>query len=71
MQILPSTSSVSSDNIPAVNKRHQEIEELDAAIGQMSHTINAANYKLMVLIREFDERGGWLKGVRCAQSLLL
>jgi len=64
MQILPSSSSASSEyseSIPAFSKRHQEIEELDAAIGQMSHTINAANYKLMVLIREFDERGGWLK----------
>ena len=67
MQILPTTSSEYSENIPAFSKhkhkrkRHQEIEELDAAIGQMSHTINAANYELMVLIREFDERGGWLK----------
>ena len=61
MQILSSTSSECSENIPAFSKRHQEIEELDAAIGQMSHTINAANYELMVLIREFDERGGWLK----------
>ena len=48
-------------SFPTVQKRRQEIEELDAAIGKMNHTINAANYELMVLIREFDERAGWLK----------
>ena len=73
MQIPTSTSSQSPDttietkptnchdSYPATQNRRQEIEELDAAIGKMSHTINAANYELMVLIREFDERAGWLK----------
>ncbi len=47
--------------IDGSSKRHREIEELDAAIGKMSHAINAANYELMILIREFDERAGWAK----------
>ena len=73
MQNPSDTPSQSPDNTtkekPANNKRsivaaqmrHQEIEELDAAIGKMSRAINSANYDLMLLIREFDERAGWLK----------
>lgn len=45
----------------AAHTRNREIKELDAAIGKMNHVINAANYKPMILIREFDERAGWLK----------
>ena len=41
--------------------RDNEIEELDEAIGQLNRTINASSYQLLVLIREFDERAGWLK----------
>ena len=51
-------SHSTKDSVISVEKRKQEIEELDDAIGKMSHTINAANYELMVLIREFDERAG-------------
>jgi len=50
-----------SSQLIAIADRHQEIEELDAAIGKLSRTINTANYELMKLIREFDERAGWLK----------
>jgi len=53
---LPKKSNSTTDPNISVYKRRQEIEELDDAIGKMSHTINAANYELMVLIREFDER---------------
>lgn len=53
--------SSSTGNASASEKRHTEIEEIDAAIGKMSRTINAASYELMLLIREFDERAGWLK----------
>ncbi len=47
--------------ILANDKQCAEIEELDAAIGRLSRQINASSYQLMTLIREFDERGGWLK----------
>ncbi len=45
---------------PAFNSG-KEIEALDAEIGKLGRTINSANYQLMVLIREFDERAGWAK----------
>jgi hypothetical protein len=37
------------------------IDALDKAIVDLSVRINAATYELLVLIREFDERAGWLK----------
>ena len=37
------------------------IDDLDQAIVNLSARINAETYELLVLIREFDERAGWLK----------
>ncbi len=37
------------------------IDDLDRAIVNLSARINAETYELLVLIREFDERAGWLK----------
>ena len=37
------------------------IDDLDQAIVTLSARINAETYELLVLIREFDERAGWLK----------
>ena len=37
------------------------IEDLDRNILTLCTHINAATYELLVLIREFDERAGWLK----------
>jgi hypothetical protein len=37
------------------------IDQLDAAIVNLSARINASTYELLVLIREFDERRGYLK----------
>ncbi|MDX1508377.1 MAG: DUF222 domain-containing protein, partial [Woeseiaceae bacterium] len=37
------------------------IEDLEQGILRLSARINAANYELLVLVREFDERVGWLK----------
>lgn len=47
------------------------IEELDRNILTLCSRINAATYDLLVLIREFDERAGWLKwGLQnCAEWL--
>jgi len=57
-----SSSTVApGNNILAVSRRNFEIEELDAAIGKLSRQMNACNYQLMVMLREFDERAGWLK----------
>jgi len=47
------------------------IDDLDQAIVNLSAHINAETYELLVLIRQFDERAGWLKwGLgNCAQWL--
>ena len=37
------------------------IDELDRAIVDLSARINAATYELLVLIREFEDRAGYLK----------
>ena len=42
-------------------ERHPSIDELDRAIVNLSARINAASYELLVLIRRFDERAGWLQ----------
>jgi len=40
---------------------HPAIDELDRAIVKLATHINAASYELLVLVRRFDERAGWLK----------
>jgi Domain of unknown function (DUF222) len=51
--------------------RHPAIDELDRAIVSLSARINAATYELLVLIRRFDERGGWLAwGFECCADWL-
>ena len=37
------------------------IDELDAAICHLASRINAVNYQLLVLVRDFDDRMGWAK----------
>jgi hypothetical protein len=37
------------------------IDDLDAEISLLCSTINAANYRLMLLIRQFDDRFGWAR----------
>ena len=43
-----------------VSRRHS-IDALDAAIGRLASRMEAACYEQLVLIREFDERAGWLQ----------
>jgi hypothetical protein len=47
------------------------IDDLDQAIVNLSSRINAETYELLVLVRQFDERAGWLKwGLgNCAERL--
>ncbi len=55
----------------ANHTRHLAIDELDRKIVGLAAYINAATYDLLVLIREFDERAGWLKWglASCAEWL--
>src|SRR5690606_30397140 len=44
----------------AASDRRASIDELDRAIVNLAGRINAATFDLLVLIRRFDERAGWL-----------
>ena len=48
---------------PAISPQDRllSIDELDRDIVNLSYRINAATYELLVLVREFDERAGWLQ----------
>jgi hypothetical protein len=37
------------------------IDDLDAAICRLARNLNAESYRMLVLVREFDERFGWHK----------
>ena len=45
----------------SVSARLLSIDALDRAIVDLSTRINAATYELVMLVRQFDERGGFLK----------
>jgi hypothetical protein len=48
-------------------RRTAELQRLGEEIAELSLQIDAATYQLLVMIREFDERGGWDGGFRsCA-----
>ena len=55
----------------SVSERRVAIDELDRAIVNLAAKINAATYEWLVLIRQFDERAGWLKWsfTNCTQWL--
>jgi len=48
---------------PVIRSRPEliSIDELDRAIVNLAARINAETFELLVLIRQFDERAGWLK----------
>jgi hypothetical protein len=47
-----------------------EVEALGERIAELAAQITAATYELLVMLREFDERGGWGEGFRsCAHWL--
>jgi len=41
--------------------RNRSIDDLDRAIVKLAARINTASYDLLILIRRFDERAGWLR----------
>jgi Domain of unknown function (DUF222) len=48
-----------------------EVEELGERIAELAAQISAATYELLVMLRDFDERGGWNCGFRsCAHWLI-
>ena len=39
----------------------RSVDELDTAIGRLVRQMNADSYRMLVLVREFDDRFGWKK----------
>jgi hypothetical protein len=50
-----------ADAHPSIDDLDRAIDDLDRAIVNLAARINASSYDLLVLIRRFDERGGWLR----------
>jgi hypothetical protein len=48
-----------ADDYTSTDER--SVDELDAAIGRLARQLNADSYRLLVLVREFDDRFGWKK----------
>ena len=53
----------------AVLRRRDEAERLGNDIAELSSRIQAATYQLLVMLRAFDERGGWSGFQSCAHWL--
>lgn len=55
--------SAVANAVPSASRTDPDrsIDELDAAICRLAGRINAVNYRLLVLVREFDDRMGWAK----------
>ena len=55
--------SAIANAVPSASRTDPDrsIDELDAAICRLAGRINAVNYRLLVLVREFDDRMGWAK----------
>ena len=47
--------------LKSAENRLPSIDDLDRNIVTLAARINAATSELLVLIRQFDERAGWLK----------
>ena len=56
MSAVMSRPAVDSDSI-----HNSTVDELDAAIGRLVRQMNSECYRMLVLVREFDDRFGWKK----------
>jgi hypothetical protein len=66
-------SAVLSDPVSAIATvtEHRSVDEIDAAIGRLVRQMNTDSYRMLVLVREFDDRFGWKKWTykSCAEWL--
>jgi Domain of unknown function (DUF222)/HNH endonuclease len=62
--------STALDRAAAGAQQRARLEQLGERIAQLSAQISAATYELLVMLREFDEQGGWNSGfLSCAHWL--
>ncbi len=62
--------STALDRAVAGAQQRARLEQLGERIAQLSAQISAATYELLVMLREFDEQGGWNSGfLSCAHWL--
>jgi hypothetical protein len=62
-------SRPASDSNTPMTKR--SVDELDVAIGRLVREMNSHSYRMLVLVREFDDRFGWKKwGYKCCAEWL-
>ena len=70
----PSAATPAETEVPAVrparpDEAAPDVEALGDRIADLAARIQAATYELLVLIRQFDERGGWEGFASCAHWL--
>jgi hypothetical protein len=54
-------SPESHTHVDTSRERNRSIDDLDRAIVSLAARINSASHDLLILIRRFDERAGWLR----------
>ena len=57
--IAPRAAECAAPSSAPIARR--SIDDLDAAICRLARNLNAESYRMLVLVREFDERYGWHK----------
>jgi hypothetical protein len=56
-----SVASVAAVGVASATSEQLSVDDLDRAITQLAQHMNAETYRMLVLVREFDERFGWAK----------
>ena len=60
MSAVPSRSAFESVGVSAVDSE-LSVDKLDAAISRLARQMNADSYRMLVLVRDFDDRFGYAK----------
>jgi hypothetical protein len=55
------TAQTTRGAVPFAASEDLSVDDLDRAITQLAQHMNAETYRMLVLVREFDERFGWAK----------
>lgn len=61
MTVMPTRQTHARAPLDPASTDRSSIDELDAAICKLARRMNADTYRLLMLVREFDDRLGWAK----------